>query len=314
MSCLLSTPLCSIDQNIDALYALFFKKTTQPEEQSYGLTRDSDLESKQYIFLKNEIIFFSETNQSNVISMLNNIGVDLTVVNIVVHDDPVFFVEKETEDHTKSADYFLTHSDLPYGFAGPGGLFQFSTPELINLKKSADPVLIDNVYLYLDTNPMTYEKISNKENEKICRPVMNGLGWSILNSKQKILEALDQGRSSEVVANITLESPDGSIFRLNFMDEKYYREALKRQPENLPYTYFHIPPGVGNYNPSKFIGWSFSFNFDNTKEFQRELFNMPPNQLSTFEVNPFPQTPYRGAEGVYPVILVEFLRDVVITL
>lgn len=40
------------------------------------------------------------------------------------------------------------------------------------------------------------------------------------------------------------------------------------------------------------------------------LLNMPRYQKEEFNVNPSNQQPYRGAEGVYPIILVELNEDV----
>lgn len=306
MSC---KSLETLSRQTDALYAQFTSKTRQSNHPSSAPSvRTRSTEGRQYIFLKGELLMFSEMTRSEVVTALQNMGLVGSAVTIITEGDPLYFVDESTSDTYKPFDYFLQHSDLPYGFAGPGGTFQFSSPEVAALQKSSAPVIIDDAVVYggPDGATIPYENARNYNNA-FWSP---GLGWTQSTTKQDAYRAVDRGE----YPHVTLRNDFGVLDRRDLVD----KDSLQRNILNQPYIYLDpsvdFEGGIGgsNYNPGKYIGWrlpasgSYVANFSSSAN----LLVMPEGQLAEFQVNPSNQQPYRGAEGVYPVILVELNEDV----
>lgn len=298
----------TLSRQVDSLYAQFTSKTRQSNPPSSAPSeRARSTEGRQCIFLKGELLMFSEMTRSEVVTALQNMGLVGSAVTIITEGDPLYFVDESTSDTYKPFDYFLQHSDLPYGFAGPGGTFQFSSPEIAALQKSSAPVIIDDAYVYggSDGATISYENVRNYN--AFLSP---GLGWTQSNEKQPAYRAVDRGE----FPHITLKNDFGVLDRRDLVDKNELQREIMRQPYAWLEPEVDFQGGIGgsNYNPGKYIGWrlpasgSYVANFSSSAN----LLVMPEGQLAEFQVNPSNQQPYRGAEGVYPVILVELNEDV----
>lgn len=279
--------------------------------------------TEQIVFLKHELLFFSNLSKSQVIQELNNLGVDISAVSIITNGAPIFFTDSLVNDVTSFPDYYLVHTDLPYGFPNDDGTFQFSSPEITRLKKSIGPHIIDDVYYYLGTDgrDISYESFTEKSAEKRLRPQSYGLGWCKWRTKQTILSEYNQGRLDDILVNVKYKMSGNKMYYQHPVDKELYLKTVENTSNPGIYDRTRIvgspeskENALGdNYRPNKFLGWSFgTYAPGANKSYLKPLLQMPPGQLSSFEVNPFPQVPYRGAEGVYPVIMVEFNRDMVL--
>ncbi len=311
MSC---KSLETLSRQTDALYAQFTSKTHQSAPSSVSSARMRDTEEpegRQCIFLEGELLIFSEMTRSEVVTALQNMGLVGSAVTITTEGDPLYFVDESNSDTYRPFDYFLQQSDLPYGFAGPEGKFQFSSPELVTLQKSSTPVFVDDAYIYGGNNGaiISYETLNNPNyitSFAFCSP---GLAWTKSTDKQTAMQEIARGE----FPHITLRDNYGRLERRDIVtkDEMYYE--LSGQSSTLkPMAGFLGSLGNTNYLPSSYIGWRMVPSSNNTNNFSTttSLLVMPEGQLTEFEVNPSNQQPYRGAEGVYPVILVELNEDV----
>ncbi|ESU40756.1 Hypothetical protein GSB_154709 [Giardia duodenalis] len=299
----------NLSRHVDSLYAQFTSKTRRTGHTSSNpLARAQSLDDSRYVFLKGELLMFSEMTRSEVVTALQNIGLGPSVVTIITEGDPLYFADGPTSDTYKPFDYFLRQADLPYGFAGPDGTFQFSSPELTSLRKSSAPVFIDDAYIYGGSDGATipYENVSNPYNAFQSHV----LGWTKSVHKQTAQQEVERGE----FPHVTLRDNYGILDRRNLGT----REGILEQMSSLSGPYLKPETGflgsIGNsyYNPGKYIGWRMAAPGNHTINFSTtvNLLTMPEGQLAEFEVNPSNQQPYRGAEGVYPVILVELNEDV----
>lgn len=281
MSC---KSLETLSRQTDALYAQFISKTRQSNPSSAPPARTRSTEGRQCIFLEGELLMFSEMTRSEVVTALQNMGLVGSAVTIITEGDPLYFVDESTSDTYRPFDYFLQQADLPYGFAGPEGTFQFSSPELTALQKSSAPIIIDDAYVYggSDGATISYENVRNYDNA-FRSP---GLGWTKGHKKETAGPEIDRGE----FPHITLRNDFGVLDRRDLVDKTQLKQAMTRQPYNWlePQIDFHGGIGGSNYNPGKYIGWrmpasgSYDTNFSTTAD----LLVMPEGQLTEFEVNP----------------------------
>lgn len=266
------------------------------------------VETRSCVFLKGEILFFSNKTASEVMISMTNIGVPSDAFDIITSGFPLYFTNKADYDIERPPPYFLQHKDLPYGFSSDDGTFRFSSQEISKLTLASSPSIINDAYTFIgaDANLVKYEDISNPSKiEQYCM-MMNGLGWTPSNTKNGALVDVGSGN----YANVTLR--DGELLdRRYFIDEQVFRKEIS---SGSGYVDCHIINGIGktNYTPGKYIGWRWVFSGRgvNTDTLTEPLIEMPEGQISDFEVNPQNREPYYGAEGVYPVIMVEMTRDV----
>ena len=262
----------------------------------------------RFVFLEGELLIFGNITRSDVIAAMNDMGVEPGAYTVITDGPPLYFTNQLGEDTSYYMDYFLAHSDLPYGFAESDGTFRFSSQEISGLTLPAEPQIVDDCYAYYGTNAdrVKYEDISNPSKiDKYC-PMMFGLGWAERDDKANALADI----KADKYANVCLDAGE-RVDRRFFVD----KDDFIRDLNDISGSASNIVGGLGmnNYNPGKYIGWR--WNLIQKKAVDKNLIpayilSMPPGQLTEFEVNPSSQQPYRGAEGVYPVILVELNEDV----
>lgn len=261
----------------------------------------------RFVFLEGELLIFGNVTRSGVIAAMNDMGVDPGAYTVITDGPPLYFTGQAGGDTSFYPDYFLAHSDLPYGFAGSDGTFRFSSQEITDLATSVEPLVVDNCYAYFGTNAdrVKYEDISNPSKiDRYC-PMMFGLGWTERDDTAGALADINAGK----YANVSLD--DGELVDRRFFVNK---DDFVRDLNDIGGSASNIAGGLGtnNYNPGKYIGWRWNLKQKtiNTNLIPSYMLSMPPEQLAEFEVNPSSQQPYRGAEGVYPVVLVELNEDV----
>ena len=228
----------------------------------------------------------------------------------------IFFTQNVADTDTLSVPLrLLTHEDLPFGFAGDG-VFRFSSAEISSLSTAPAPLVVDGYIHYYSGDDWTgsLEDWDSLMNDRAGKYKPGFQGWCYLNAsdKQTALNEIAAGRYPFV----TFKMADGSLQRIDFVYKESLLEAIN---EGRSFYDVKFSPFMGNYfnaDSRDFVGWSPKFS--STAEagqmvnMSAPLLVMPPGQMSSFEVNPAPQQPYLGAEGVYPVVLVEFMRDVVL--
>lgn len=311
--------LRDFEWNINYLQWLLNSKINQaisfPVQDSARAARS---EEQRIVFLEGEVLTFGGVSRGQVISVLVATGVPSDAYELTVEGPPLYFCSSiNRPDVEFAAPYLLREEDLPYGFAGPGGTFQFSSPEIENLQRPANPVEVDDVYTffgdYVDArDPVTYDlcKLWEKQNNSRGWVETKALGWVQGTTKPEVLANLEAGKNAGVVVR---NGPD-TVYRDYTTNIEVFKDLVRKQTEGS--EFYPINTIVGglssNSNPRPpVLGWKYSIrNMKGGYAMNADLLQMPAEQLQRFEVNPDPQQPYMGGEGVYPVVLVEFLRDV----
>lgn len=311
--------LRDFEWNINYLQWLLNSKINQavsfPVQDSVRTARS---EEQRIVFLEGEVLTFGGVSRGQVISVLTATGIPSDAYELTVDGPPLYFCSSiNRPDVEFAAPYLLREEDLPYGFAGPNGTFQFSSPEIEKLRRAEGPVELDDVYTYFCDSwnypaPITYDlcKTWEKNNDNRGWIETQSLGWVRGSTKPETLANLDAGKNAGVIVK---NGPD-TVYRDFTTNIEVFKEMVRKQTEGS--EFYPISTIVGglssNSNPRPpILGWKYGpFNTLAGHEMRSDLLQMPTGQRESFEVNPGPQQPYRGGEGVYPVVLVEFLRDV----
>ena len=307
---------------VDNLVAQLTEKTRQyestetPDPQTYSSPEDSSL--RRTVLFENEVLVFGGMSRESVIDAMSNLGIPTDAYEITTNGPPLFFESNPaTTDITPAPAYYLQHGDLPYGFAGTTeapGTFQFSSPELTKLTFAPAPQMVDDAYAVYGSNLpsyVTYDYVKNSlAKDDRFRVLMYGLGWTPSNTPTQATSDVNQGRYGNVGFRV------GELSEKRFFTDKdpflqMIADLGNASADTLDSGFLG---GVGdsNYSIGQYIGWRWRLQKKETPQdlIYAPLLDMPKGQLDTFQVNPSPQQPYRGAEGVYPVVLVEMLRDV----
>lgn len=306
------TRLNDLERSILSLEHELLMKTAPSEQtaQTFAAPRAS---LKRAVFLEGEVLILGGMSKDAAITLLTDMTIQPGDYVLTTEGNPLFFNETNAIPDTSAPfPYYLKHSDLPHGFVGTPdapGTFQFSSKEVEQLKLPVGPQIIDDVYVFYGSrvDGLTYDMIKN---DKLGRFQFSmwGLGWAPGSTLQEVTANVGQGN----YVGLTLQ--DGySTYKKYFADQQPYLDYVEDLSGVGNLT--NKVGGIGSnyYNPGRYIGWRWWLNRGekaSKNEVTVPILEMPVGQLSEFEVNPEPQQPYRGAEGVYPVILVEFLRDV----
>lgn len=289
-------------------------KTSAP--QIYSSPKDRP--SKRTILFESEILVFGAMSRENVVDAMSNLGVPIDAYEITTNGPPLFFENNPaTTDTTLAPTYYLQHEDLPYGFVGTPeapGTFQFSSPELVGLSFAPAPQVVDEAYAVYGSNLpsyVTYDYVKNSltKNNRF-RVLMYGVGWTPSNTPTQAASDVNQGRYGNVGFKV------GELSEKRFFTDKdpflQMITDLGNASADALDSGFLGGVGDNNYSIGQYAGWRWRIQKkENSQDLiYASLLDMPEGQLDTFQVNPSPQQPYRGAEGVYPVVLVEMLRDV----
>lgn len=311
--------LRDFEWNINYLQWLLNSKINQAlYSPVQGFARASRAAEQRVVFLEGEVLTFGGVSRGQVISVLTATGIPSEAYELTVDGPPLYFCSSfNRRDVEYVTPHLLREEELPYGFAGPNGTFQFSSPEIEKLRRPEGPVELDDVYTYFADDwhypaHITYDlcKIWEKNNDNRGRIEIRSLGWVPGSTKQEVLANLDAGKNAGVIVR---DGPD-TVYRNFTTNIEAFREMVSKQTEGS--EFYPISTVVGglssNSNPRPpIVGWKYGpFNTLGGHEIRANLLQMPAGQLESFEVNASPQQPYWGGEGVYPVVLVEFLRDV----
>lgn len=308
--------LRDFEWNINYLQWLLNSKINQAlYSPVQGFARASRAAEQRIVFLEGEVLTFGGVSGEQVISVLVATGIPSDAYELTVEGPPLYFCSSiNRPDVEFAAPYLLREEDLPYGFAGPGGTFQFSSPEIEKLRRAEGPVEVDGVYTFFGdwADGISYDlcKLWEKNNDNRGWIETLSLGWVRGSTKSEVLANLEAGKNAGVVVR---NGPD-TVYRDYTTDIEAFKEMVRKQTEGS--EFYPISTIVGglssNSNPRPpVLGWKYSLrNSKGGYAMYADLLQMPTRQLESFEVNPGPQQPYSGGEGVYPVVLVEFLRDV----
>lgn len=308
--------LRDFEWNINYLQWLLNSKINQAlYSPVQGFARASRAAEQRIVFLEGEVLTFGGVSGEQVISVLVATGIPSDAYELTVEGPPLYFCSSiNRPDVEFAAPYLLREEDLPYGFAGPGGTFQFSSPEIEKLRRAEGPVEVDGVYTFFGdwADGISYDlcKLWEKNNDSRGWIETLSLGWVRGSTKSEVLANLEAGKNAGVVVR---NGPD-TVYRDYTTDIEAFKEMVRKQTEGS--DFYPISTIVGglssNSNPRPpVLGWKYSLrNSKGGYAMYADLLQMPTRQLESFEVNPGPQQPYSGGEGVYPVVLVEFLRDV----
>ena len=308
--------LRDFEWNINYLQWLLNSKINQAlYSPVQGFARASRAAEQRIVFLEGEVLTFGGVSGEQVISVLVATGIPSDAYELTVEGPPLYFCSSiNRPDVEFAAPYLLKEEDLPYGFAGPGGTFQFSSPEIEKLRRAEGPVEVDGVYTFFGdwADGISYDlcKLWEKNNDSRGWIETQSLGWVRGSTKSEVLANLEAGKNAGVVVR---NGPD-TVYRDYTTNIEAFKEMVRKQTEGS--EFYPISTIVGglssNSNPRPpVLGWKYSLrNSKGGYTMYADLLQMPTRQLESFEVNPGPQQPYSGGEGVYPVVLVEFLRDV----
>lgn len=308
--------LRDFEWNINYLQWLLNSKINQAlYSPVQGFARASRAAEQRIVFLEGEVLTFGGVSGEQVISVLVATGIPSDAYELTVEGPPLYFCSSiNRPDVEFAAPYLLREEDLPYGFAGPGGTFQFSSPEIEKLRRAEGPVEVDDVYTFFGdwADGISYDlcKLWEKNNDNRGWIETQSLGWVRGSTKPEVLANLDAGKNAGVIVK---NGPD-TVYRDFTTNIEAFKEMVRKQTEGS--EFYPISTIVGglssNSNPRPpVLGWKYSLrNSKGGYTMYADLLQMPTRQLESFEVNPSPQQPYSGGEGVYPVVLVEFLRDV----
>ena len=308
--------LRDFEWNINYLQWLLNSKINQAlYSPVQGFARASRAAEQRIVFLEGEVLTFGGVSGEQVISVLVATGIPSDAYELTVEGPPLYFCSSiNRPDVEFAAPYLLKEEDLPYGFAGPGGTFQFSSPEIEKLRRAEGPVEVDGVYTFFGdwADGISYDlcKLWEKNNDSRGWIETQSLGWVRGSTKSEVLANLEAGKNAGVV----VRGGSDTVYRDYTTDIEAFKEMVRKQTEGS--EFYPISTIVGglssNSNPRPpILGWKYGpFNTLAGHEMRSDLLQMPTRQLESFEVNPGPQQPYSGGEGVYPVVLVEFLRDV----
>ena len=308
--------LRDFEWNINYLQWLLNSKINQAlYSPVQGFARASRAAEQRIVFLEGEVLTFGGVSGEQVISVLVATGIPSDAYELTVEGPPLYFCSSiNRPDVEFAAPYLLREEDLPYGFAGPGGTFQFSSPEIEKLRRAEGPVEVDGVYTFFGdwADGISYDlcKLWEKNNDSRGWIETQSLGWVRGSTKSEVLANLEAGKNAGVVVR---NGPD-TVYRDYTTNIEAFKEMVRKQTEGS--EFYPISTIVGglssNSNPRPpVLGWKYSLrNSKGGYAMYADLLQMPTGQLESFEINPGPQQPYWGGEGVYPVVLVEFLRDV----
>lgn len=308
--------LRDFEWNINYLQWLLNSKINQAlYSPVQGFARASRAAEQRIVFLEGEVLTFGGVSGEQVISVLDATGIPSDAYELTVEGPPLYFCSSiNRPDVEFAAPYLLREEDLPYGFAGPGGTFQFSSPEIEKLRRAEGPVEVDGVYTFFGdwADGISYDlcKLWERNNDSRGWIEVQSLGWVRGSTKPEVLANLEAGKNAGVVVR---NGPD-TVYRDYTTDIEAFKEMVRKQTEGS--EFYPISTIVGglssNSNPRPpVLGWKYGLrNSKGGYTMYADLLQMPTRQLESFEVNPGPQQPYSGGEGVYPVVLVEFLRDV----
>lgn len=308
--------LRDFEWNINYLQWLLNSKINQAlYSPVQGFARASRAAEQRIVFLEGEVLTFGGVSGEQVISVLVATGIPSDAYELTVEGPPLYFCSSiNRPDVEFAAPYLLREEDLPYGFAGPGGTFQFSSPEIEKLRRAEGPVEVDGVYTFFGdwADGISYDlcKLWEKNNDSRGWIETQSLGWVRGSTKSEVLANLEAGKNAGVVVR---NGPD-TVYRDYTTNIEAFKEMVRKQTEGS--DFYPISTIVGglssNSNPRPpVLGWKYSLrNSKGGYAMYADLLQMPTGQLESFEINPGPQQPYWGGEGVYPVVLVEFLRDV----
>ena len=262
-------------------------------------------------FMEGEILIFGEVSKADVLGFMMNMGVASDSFVIVAEGDPLFFSSNvNIPDKQTRPTFRLGHEHLPYGFVGTStepGVFQFSSPEISKLQLPPLPQQIDDAFCYYGNSlkGVTWDLLNMAKNDSYKMGI-NGPGWVVGNTKAEVISAINNGNFPYVAFR-----ENGVITRHYLCDQKNLLDEANRFAGDS--SNYRPCPELGNfYSTGPYVGWRLVSDLSSAGKFFQEvtLFDMPMGQLETFDVNPYPQEEYHGGEGVYPVVLVEFLRDV----
>ena len=311
--------LRDFEWNINYLQWLLNSKINQAlYSPVQGFARASRAAEQRIVFLEGEVLTFGGVSRGQVISVLTATGIPAEAYELTVDGPPLYFCSSfDRPDVEFAAPYLLREEDLPYGFAGPNGTFQFSSPEIEKLRRAERPVELDGVYTYFGDfwdypAHITYNlcKIWEKNNDNRGWIETLALGWVPGSTKPEVLANLDAGKNAGVIVR---DGPD-TIYRDYTTNIEAFKEVIRKQTEGSDfYPGSTVVGGLSSNSEPRppILGWKFGpFNTMGGREIRADLLQMPMWQREGFEVNPGLQQPYKGGEGVYPVVLVEFLRDV----
>ena len=283
------------------------------------MTREAVGGFDHVFYMSGEVLIFGGVSRADVIRILNQTGLSPSSYRITVEGGPLFFCDSNSYPDVEGAlSFFLSHRDLPYAFTGTAenpGVFQFSSDEVSNLNRSTEPVPVGNLVFYIGSlgwganriDPPTYEELTG-EDRFDYNAYFTNLNWVPGGSRTENLASIDRLD----IPYLTFQRLSGMTERLNFSDVDGLREAARKHayPTRVVRTSWQLGD---NWGGGRYLGWRIGEKVlaegeDDTLPIPLLIF--PDGQMEYFDVNPGSQTEYHGAEGVYPVVLVELLEDV----
>ena len=303
---------------VDSLSAQFAEKMRDAGRPQASVTRTRTAPTRRTVFLEGEVLIFGGVPVSEVTSTLFTMGLMPDSYTLTTEGGPLYFIDRTGGPDTAAAPlYYLTHADLPYGFNSPDGYFQYSSPEIAALRPAAAPQMVDDAYIvYGNKGPLpsnlTYDKFKAlyDSGDLRYRPKMMGMGWTPSTNPQDALNDVAQEKYAGVNF-ITGETVD----RRHYVQKADFVQAIKElgNPQLTQITSYMLNGlSTSSYTGEPYAGWRWRPKTTPLPNIslRAPLLVEPRNQLEYLDVNPAPQEPYRGGEGVYPVVLVEMLRDV----
>lgn len=302
---------------VDSLRAQFNRKL-QEAIRPAPVARARSGPARRAVFLEGEVLIFGGVPVSEVTNTLFTMGIMPDAYALTTEGGPLYFIDRLGGPDTAAAPlYYLTHADLPYGFNSPDGYFQYSSPEIAALRPAVASQTVDDAYIvYGNKQPLpsnlTYDKFKAlyDSGDLAYRPKMMGMGWTPSTDPQAALNDVAQDKYAGVNF-ITGETVD----RRHYVQKDEFIKAIKDlgkpQPTKIT-SYMLNGLSDSSYTATPYAGWRWrpkKSSLPNVS-LRAPLLVEPNGQLEYLDVNPAPQEPYRGGEGVYPVVLVEMLRDV----
>lgn len=302
---------------VDSLRAQFNRKL-QEANRTAPVARVRSGPARRAVFLEGEVLIFGGVPISEVTNTLFTMGLMPDSYTLTTEGGPLYFIDRiGGPDVAAAPPYYLTHADLPYGFNSPDGYFQYSSPEIAALRPAAAPQMVDDAYIvYGNKQPLpsrlTYDRFKTlyDSGDLAYRPKMMGMGWTPSTNPQDALNDVEQGKYAGVNFSV-----GKAVDRRHYVQKADFVQAIKDlgKPQLTQITSYMLNGlSDSSYTATPYAGWRWRPKKSSlpSVSLRAPLLVEPRNQLEYLDVNPAPQEPYRGGEGVYPVVLVEMLRDV----
>ena len=222
--------LRDFEWNINYLQWLLNSKINQAlYSPVQGFARASRAAEQRIVFLEGEVLTFGGVSRGQVISVLTATGIPSEAYEQTVDGPPLYFCSSFNRPDVEFAvPYLLREEDLPYGFAGPNGTFQFSSPEIEKLRRPEGPVELDGVYTYFgdswDYPGRTPEPV-REQKQVITRDKAPA---KVAAAPKKVEQPVPQPEPPPEVSGLDLLDSAAAVARLEAQIDRDLQELAKR--------------------------------------------------------------------------------------